>query len=157
MPKSAASLSENARGDISEALAQGLSNTVVATMLAQNFHWNVQGMSFGSLHALFMEIYEDHFVGQDDLAERIRALQKPTEGRLAKHLELADIKEQGHDKPAEEMVRLLMEAEETLSKSMEKIAAVAIEHEDSFTEDLAVERTRVHDKFAWMLRAHINT
>ena len=55
------------------------------------------------------------------------------------------------------MVRLLMEAEETLSKSMEKIAAVAIEHEDSFTEDLAVERTRVHDKFAWMLRAHINT
>ena len=56
--------------------------TAVTTMMAQNFHWNVTGMAFGPLHALFQEIYEDHFTAQDDLAERIRTIGHAVDGRL---------------------------------------------------------------------------
>ena len=79
----AADLSPNAQSAICEALNQAVAETAVTTMLAQNFHWNVTGMAFGPLHDLFQEIYEDHFVAQDDLAERIKALDGHAEGMLS--------------------------------------------------------------------------
>ena len=83
MTQTAADLSPSAQEAIAEALNQCVAETAVSTMLAQNFHWNVTGMSFGPLHALFQTIYEDHFTAQDDLAERIRALNAHAEGTLA--------------------------------------------------------------------------
>ena len=74
MTQTAVALSTDARAAIAEALNQSVAETAVTTMLAQNFHWNVKGMAFGPLHDLFQKMYEDHFVAQDDLAERIRAL-----------------------------------------------------------------------------------
>ena len=83
MTQTASALSTDARSAIVDALNQSVAETAVATMLAQNFHWNVTGMAFGPLHALFQEIYEDHFAGQDELAERVRALDGHVEGTLA--------------------------------------------------------------------------
>ena len=95
MTQPAIELSPDARKEIAEALNQSVAETAVTTMLAQNFHWNVTGMAFGELHRLFQEIYEDHFQAQDDLAERIRALNEHAEGKLAGMLARSKVEE--HD------------------------------------------------------------
>lgn len=155
MSQPAANLSPSAQSAIAEALNQAVAETAVTTMLAQNFHWNVTGMAFGPLHALFQEIYEDHFVGQDDLAERIRAIGAHTEGTLAGMVERSKVKEADGTQSDREMIKLLMEAQETVAATLAGVGEVAAESGDALTEDLAIERGRVHEKFAWILRAHI--
>ncbi|WP_179378203.1 Dps family protein [Jannaschia marina] len=155
MAQTASDLSSDATTAIAEGLNQAVAETVVATMLAQNFHWNVTGMSFGPLHALFQEIYEDHFVGQDDLAERIRAIGEIAEGTLAGQLKRSKIEEGSETASDKEMIRHLAEAQETLGATLAGLGEIAAKHGDVRTEDLAIERGRVHDKFAWMLRAHL--
>ncbi|RVV97438.1 DNA starvation/stationary phase protection protein [Mesobaculum littorinae] len=155
MTQTASDLSPSATQAIAEALSQAVSETVVTTMLAQNFHWNVTGMAFGPLHALFQEIYEDHFVAQDDLSERIRALDIHAPGQLAGMLDRSKVKEQDGTQSDKDMVRLLMEAEETIAQTLAGAGALAAEHGDTLTEDLAIERGRTHEKFAWMLRSHL--
>ena len=155
MTQPAIDLAPDAQTAIAEALTQAVAETAVTTMLAQNFHWNVKGMSFGPLHALFQEIYEDHFTAQDDLSERVRALDVHAEGRLSVMLERSKVKEQDGHQSDQEMIRLLVEAEEILAATLAGAGALAAEHDDTLTEDLAIERGRVHEKFAWMLRAHL--
>jgi starvation-inducible DNA-binding protein len=149
------SIAPEAKTEIVEALTQSLSETVVETMKAQNFHWNVTGMAFGSLHELFQKIYEDHFEGQDDLAERIKALEGHAEGRLAEMLKRSAIAESDGRLSDKEMVRALVSDQETLSSTLRACATVAEKHGDIITNDLAIERADAHDKFAWMLRAHL--
>ena len=107
MTQTASDLSPSAQTAITDALNQCVAETAVTTMLAQNFHWNVTGMAFGPLHALFQEIYEDHFVAQDDLAERIKALDAHAEGMLAGMLKRSKVGE--HDGHADDktMVKAL--------------------------------------------------
>ncbi|MEL6243004.1 MAG: DNA starvation/stationary phase protection protein [Pseudomonadota bacterium] len=132
-----------------------LAETTVATMMAQNFHWNVTGMSFASLHRQFQEVYEDHFAGQDDLAERIKALGGHADGNLARMLERSSIAEpQGTSTPFD-MIAALLNAEETLAATLKSSGALAAEHGDTLTEDLCIARGHAHEKFAWMLRAHL--
>ena len=95
MTQTAATLASDAQSEICDALNQSVAEVVGTTMLAQNFHWNVKGMGFGPLHAMFQEIYEDHFVAQDDLAERVRALGGHAEGRLLGMLKRSKVEE--HD------------------------------------------------------------
>jgi starvation-inducible DNA-binding protein len=155
MSETAVRLSPSAAEAIADALNQCVAETAVATMLAQNFHWNVKGMSFGPLHALFQTIYEDHFTGQDDLAERIRALGHHAEGTMVGMVERSKIAEQDGTQSDREMVELLMKAEETLANTIGGLGELASEHGDALTEDLAIERGRIHEKFAWMLRSHL--
>lgn len=155
MAHAATDLDPAATAQIAAALNQSLAETVVATMLAQNFHWNVTGMSFGPLHALFQEIYEDHFVGQDDLAERIRAIGETAEGKLATHLDRSKVEEGDETAGDKEMIRHMMEAQETISATLAGLSETAAGFGDVRTEDLAIARGQVHDKFAWMLRAHL--
>ncbi len=155
MTQTASSLTTDAKTAIADALNQCVAETVVTTMMAQNFHWNVEGMGFGPLHALFQEIYEDHFTGQDDLAERIRAIDMYAEGQLAGMLSRSKVTESEGRKSAKEMIGLLAEAEETLGSTLAGAGQLAAEHGDVLTEDLAIERGRIHEKFAWMLRAHL--
>ncbi|WP_371155169.1 Dps family protein [Jannaschia sp. 2305UL9-9] len=155
MAQTATDLSPDATTEIAAALNQAVAETVVTTMLAQNFHWNVTGMSFGPLHALFQEIYEDHFVGQDDLAERIRAIGETAEGKLATHLSRSKVEEGNEGATDKEMIRHLAEAQETIGATLAGLSEVAAKHGDVRTEDLAIERGRIHDKFAWILRAHL--
>lgn len=155
MAKVARIAEPDASAEVLEGLAKSLSETVVTTMKAQNFHWNVTGMAFGPLHALFQEIYEDHFAAQDEVAERIKALGGHAEGRLAEHLKASAVKEATGKEVAEKMVAALMKDQETLSKSMLSLAEKADKQGDVVTNDLAIERASVHDKFAWMLRSHL--
>ncbi|MEO1563317.1 MAG: DNA starvation/stationary phase protection protein [Pseudomonadota bacterium] len=128
---------------------------VERTMLSQNFHWNVTGMSFGSLHELFQEVYEDHFKGQDDLAERVKALGGHANGKLADMVTASKVQEHDGHATDKEMIEYLMNAQKTVASTLAGAAELASEHGDLLTEDLCIERGREHEKFAWMLSAHL--
>ncbi|MEM9028860.1 MAG: DNA starvation/stationary phase protection protein [Pseudomonadota bacterium] len=151
----ATKLSQSAIEAIVEGLTQSLAETSVATMKAQNYHWNVEGMAFGPLHALFQDMYEDHFEAQDSLAERIKMLDAHAEGRLSVYLERSKIKECDGKISDKEMIAKLQADQETLSSTLRALAGEAERHGDMVTNDLAIERADKHDKFAWMLRAHL--
>ncbi|MEL6551545.1 MAG: DNA starvation/stationary phase protection protein [Pseudomonadota bacterium] len=155
MLQSAESLSVEAKTEIIEKLNQVVAETVVTTMLAQNFHWNVTGMGFGSLHALFQEIYEDHFEGQDDVAERIKAIGGHAEGQLAGMLKRSKVGEQDGHQSDKEMIKFLSDAQKTIADTIAGTAAYAEEAGDVATHDLMIERQQIHEKFAWMLDAHL--
>ncbi|MEY1554074.1 Dps family protein [Yoonia sp. R2331] len=155
MTQTAAALSTDAQTQIAEALNQAVAETAVTTMLAQNFHWNVKGMAFGPLHDLFQTIYEDHFVAQDDLAERIRALDAHVEGTLAGMVKRAKVAEHDGRASDKDMIKLMQTAQETLAATLAECGELAAHHGDTLTEDLCIARGQTHEKFAWMLRAHL--
>ncbi|MCC1493098.1 Dps family protein [Cognatishimia sp. F0-27] len=155
MTQTAVALSTDARTAIADALNQSVAETAVTTMMAQNFHWNVTGMAFGPLHDLFQKIYEDHFIAQDDLAERIKALDAHAEGTLAGMLTRSKVQEHDGHASDQEMIKTMKEAQETLSATLAGAGALAAEHGDTLTEDLCIARGQTHEKFAWFLRAHL--
>ncbi len=155
MTQTAEQLTPSAKEAICDALNQSVAETAVTTMLAQNFHWNVTGMAFGPLHDLFQKVYEDHFTAQDDLAERVKALGGHAEGQLAGMLKRSKVGEHDGHATAEVMVETLAKAQETVAATLAGVASVAEEHGDLLTQDLAIARGQVHEKFAWLLRAHL--
>lgn len=155
MTQTATTLAPDAQTAICDALNQCVAETTVATMVAQNFHWNVTGMAFGPLHDLFQTIYEDHFAAADDLAERVKALDGFVDGRLSVMLDRSKVQDHAGDVPAETMIKALCAAEETLAATLAGTAAVAEDHGDLLTQDLAIARGQTHEKFAWMLRSHL--
>lgn len=156
MAQTAAALDTSAKQAIAEALNQCVAETCVTTMLAQNFHWNVTGMAFGPLHDLFQKIYEDHFVAQDDLAERVRALNEYAEGTLAGMIKRSKVAEQSGKATAVEMIQMMLVAQETLASSLAGAGQIAAEAGDTLTEDLCIARGQTHEKFAWFLRSHLD-
>ncbi|MEM6441406.1 MAG: DNA starvation/stationary phase protection protein [Pseudomonadota bacterium] len=155
MSQTAESLSTDARQRIVDALNQSVAETAVTTMLAQNFHWNVTGMGFGPLHDLFQKIYEDHFEGQDDLAERIKAIGGHAEGRLSKMVAASKVEEHDGHASDEEMIAHLSKAQKTVAATLVGCADFADAGGDQLTHDLCVARAQVHEKFAWILDAHL--
>ena len=155
MTQTAVALSSDARAAIAEALNQSVAETAVTTMLAQNFHWNVTGMAFGPLHDLFQKIYEDHFVAQDDLAERIKAIDAHAEGTLTGMLKRSKVAEHEGDATDKEMIKMMQDAQETLAATLAAAGALASEQGDTLTEDLCIARGQQHEKFAWFLRSHL--
>jgi len=145
----------DAKAEIIDALHQSLAETSIATLKSQTFHWNVKGMSFGALHPLFEEIYTDHFGAQDVLAERIKALDGHADGRYAEFLKRSSINESDGKLSAEAMVETLKSDQEKLSTTLRQVAELADKHGDIVTNDMAIGRAEAHDKFAWMLRAHL--
>lgn len=156
MTQTAASLTPDAQSEIATALNQAVAETAVTTMMAQNFHWNVTGMAFGPLHDLFQTMYEDHFVGQDDLAERVKALGAHADGTLAGMLARSKVTEVEGVPQAEEMIKHLHDAQTTLAATLAGAGELAAGHGDTLTEDLCIARGQTHEKFAWMLRAHLS-
>ncbi|MEO1701798.1 MAG: DNA starvation/stationary phase protection protein [Pseudomonadota bacterium] len=135
-------------------LELALVSTAVATAKAQNFHWNVTGMAFVPLHALFEEIYAEHFEAQDTFAERIRMLGRIVDGRQSEHLKKSVVAEaDGAKKPKEMLLDLALD-QERLSVLLLQLASAADEEGDVVTNGLAIERAHSHDTFAWKLRAH---
>lgn len=155
MQNVATELDASALEAIIEGLTQALAETAVETMKAQNYHWNVTGMAFGPLHDLFQKIYEDHFEAQDELAERIKALDGHAEGRLAKLLERAKIEECDGHVDDRTMIANLVADQRTIAGTLAALADVAEKNGDLLTQDMAIARGQVHEKFAWLLNAHI--
>lgn len=155
MAEAATKIEPNAAAEIIAGLNKALGDLVVETMKAQNFHWNVTGMAFKSLHEFFEEIYTDHFAAQDELAERVKALGGHAEGSLSAHLKTATIKDHEGAATDREMIEALAADQEAISATLRALAEVADAHGDVVTNDLAVSRAAEHDKFAWMLRARL--
>ena len=155
MQKLNSSIAPDNREAIAEALYQCVSETAVTTMLAQNYHWNVTGMAFGPLHNLFQEIYEDHFVAQDGLAERMRALGAFVDGNLSSMVNQSKINECESALSPVDMIKNMMNAQETLASTNAGAGDVAAKYGDKLTEDLCIERGQIHEKFSWILRSHI--
>ncbi|MEM0942478.1 MAG: DNA starvation/stationary phase protection protein [Pseudomonadota bacterium] len=155
MKNLATELNAPALDAIVDGLTQAVAETCVTTMKAQNYHWNVTGMAFGSLHDLFQKIYEDHFEAQDDLSERVKALDGHAEGRLSVLLDRSKVEECDGHVSAEQMIANMAEDQLTLAGTLAALADAAQENGDLLTEDLAIARGQVHEKFAWMLKSHL--
>ena len=155
MTQTAPSLSQDAQSQICDALNQCVAETVVTTMMAQNFHWNVTGVSFGPLHEFFQKIYEDHFEAQDNLAERIKALGGHANGILSDMVTNSKVEEHTGVATAEEMIVTLSSAQRTLADTLAGAASIAEKYDDLLTQDLCIQRGQVHEKFAWLISSHL--
>jgi starvation-inducible DNA-binding protein len=155
MSNVATQLAPEAKAQVVEGLTQALAEVSVTTMKAQNYHWNVTGMAFGPLHDLFQKIYEDHFEAQDELAERIKALQAHAEGSFAAFLRRSKVTECSGKIDARSMIETMMKDEETVAGTLNALADLSEQAGDMITNDIAIGRAGAHEKFAWMLRAHL--
>ena len=140
-----------------EAIAQGLSRLLADTYLlylkTHNFHWNVEGPMFQTLHTMFMAQYTEAWNAIDPIAERIRALGHYAPGTYKQYLSLASIRETEGVPKAEQMVRLLVEAQEAVVRTARSVLPLAEEANDQPTLDVLTQRMDVHEKNAWMLRS----
>ncbi|HEX6980469.1 MAG TPA: DNA starvation/stationary phase protection protein [Alphaproteobacteria bacterium] len=141
---------------VSEALARALANTYTLYLKTHNYHWNVTGPQFASLHTLFETQYTELAAAVDTIAERIRALGHVAPGSYSAFARLGEINEAPDQPPsAMDMVRDLAADNETLVRIAEDVNRIADEHGDVASGDLMIERMQVHAKAAWMLRAHL--
>jgi starvation-inducible DNA-binding protein len=141
---------------MAETLARVLANTYTLYLKTHNYHWNVTGPQFASLHTLFETQYTELAGAVDTIAERIRALGHVAPGSYAAFGKLSEIKEAPDSPPeAMQMIRELAADNEALIKIAEKANDVAEESNDVASGDMMIERMQVHAKAAWMLRAHL--
>jgi starvation-inducible DNA-binding protein len=139
-----------------ETLARVLANTYTLYLKTHNYHWNVTGPQFASLHTMFETQYTELAAAVDTIAERIRALGHVAPGSYAAFGKLSEIKEAPDSPPeAMQMIRELAADNETLVRLAEKANDVAEENDDVASGDMMIERMQVHAKAAWMLRAHL--
>ncbi|MDX9767050.1 MAG: Dps family protein [Ectothiorhodospiraceae bacterium] len=140
-----------------EKIVQGLSallaDSYTLYLMTHNFHWNVTGPHFNSLHAMFMDQYTEQWNALDLIAERIRALGHPAPGTYREFVKLASIKEVEGVPAAMDMVRHLVAAQEATARTARKLLPVVDEANDQPTADLLTQRLDVHEKTAWMLRS----
>jgi len=140
---------------IADGLACLLADTYVLYVKTQNFHWNVKGPNFYSLHKMFEEQYQELATAVDEIAERIRSLGFPTPASLKQFLQLTNIKEELGAVSAQGMVKQLAKDHETLKKTAMKVFPVAQKAEDEATVDLLINRMEVHEKTQWMLESSL--
>ncbi len=141
------------RARIAHGLSRMLADTYLLYLKTHNFHWNVEGPMFQTLHTMFMGQYTEAWNAIDPIAERIRALGHYAPGTYREYLKLGSIKETEGVPRAEKMVRLLIEAQESVVKTAREVLPVAEEANDQPTLDLLTQRMDVHEKNAWMLRS----
>ena len=142
------------RAAIAEGLSRVLADTYTLYLTTHNFHWNVTGPHFNSLHAMFMEQYTELWNSTDVIAERIRALGHYAPGSYAEFSKIATVPDVPQIPPkAMEMVRILVKGHETVSRIAREFIPVAEEAGDDPTADMLTARCTVHDQTAWMLRS----
>ena len=146
-------ISAKDRAAIAHGLSRLLADTYVVYLKTHNFHWNVEGPMFQTLHQMFMEQYTETWNAIDLVAERIRSLGHYAPGTYAEYNKLARIKETPGVPKAEQMVRLLIEGQEAIVKTAREVLPVAEKADDQPTLDLLTQRMQVHEKNAWMLRS----
>jgi starvation-inducible DNA-binding protein len=146
-------LSEDSRARIADGLSRLLADSYTLYLMTHNFHWNVKGPMFNSLHQMFMTQYSEQWTALDLIAERIRALGYPAPGTYAEFGKLTSIREVSGVPKAMEMVRHLVVAQEATARTARALLPVVDEANDQPTADLLTQRLDVHEKTAWMLRS----
>ena len=141
------------RAEIAEGLSAVLADSYTLYLMTHNFHWNVTGPHFNSLHQMFMGQYTEQWTALDVIAERIRALGHPAPGTYKEFVRLASIKEVEGVPNATDMIRHLVAAQEATARTARELLPVVDAANDQPTTDLLTQRLEVHEKTAWMLRS----
>jgi starvation-inducible DNA-binding protein len=146
-------INEEDRKEIAQGLSRLLADSYSLYLKTHNFHWNVTGPMFQTLHVLFEQEYTELATAVDEIAERIRALGYPAPGTYSEFAELSSIPETKGVPKAEDMIRLLVEGQEAVVRTARSIFPVVERVNDEPTADLLTQRMQVHEKNAWMLRS----
>jgi len=155
MAMSQAQASGEAREQVVQALARLLASSYTLYLKTHNYHWNVTGPMFTTLHTLFEREYTELALAVDEIAERIRALGHPAPGSYAEFSRLSLVAEAQGVPPAMQMVSQLVEDQQVVADAARALREAAGAAGDDASEDLAVRRIEVHEKNAWMLRSHL--
>lgn len=146
-------LSDEQRAKIASGLKQLLADTYTLYLKTHNFHWNVTGPMFQTLHLLFMDMYNEQWLAVDLLAERIRALGFSAPGSYREFAELTSIAEVEGSPHAKEMIRQLIAGQEAVVRTARAMFPLLNEANDQPTADILTQRMQIHEKNAWMLRS----
>ncbi len=147
-------IADKDRAAIAKGLSKLLADTYTLYLTTHNFHWNVTGPMFNSLHAMFMAQYTELWTAVDPVAERIRSLGHPAPGSYAQFSQLSSVPDAPANPPkAMEMVRILVEGHEAVARTARAIFPLVDQAGDEPTADLLTQRLTVHEQTAWMLRS----
>jgi starvation-inducible DNA-binding protein len=146
-------IKETDRKAIAEGLSRVLADTYTLYLKTHNYHWNVTGPMFQTLHLMFETQYNELALAVDLIAERIRALGYPAPGTYAEYSKLSSIKEERGVPKAEDMIRRLVEGQEAVVRTARSIFPKVEKANDEPTADLLTQRMQIHEKTAWMLRS----
>ncbi|MFK8053290.1 MAG: Dps family protein [Woeseiaceae bacterium] len=146
-------IAESDRREIGHGLSRLLADSYTTYLKTHNFHWNVTGPMFATLHTLFETHYMELATAVDEIAERIRALGMPAPGSYKAFAELSVIPEETGTPSAVEMIKQLVEAQEAIARTAREVMPLADKASDEPTADLLTQRMHAHEKNAWMLRS----
>ncbi|WP_028238514.1 Dps family protein [Stutzerimonas azotifigens] len=146
-------IEEQDRKAIAEGLSRLLADTYTLYLKTHNFHWNVTGPMFNTLHAMFEQQYTELAQAVDQIAERIRALGQYAPGTYGAYAKLSSIKEAEGVPAAEDMIKQLVEGQEAVVRTARSLFPLLEKVSDEPTADLLTQRMQVHEKTAWMLRS----
>ena len=146
-------ISKKEREKIAAGLSRLLADSFTLYLKTHNFHWNVKGPMFNTLHVMFMDQYTELWNALDLIAERIRALDFPAPGTYREFAKLTVIKESEGVPSATEMIKQLVAGQEAVVKTARGIFPVVDKAGDEPTADLLTQRMQIHEKNAWMLRS----
>lgn len=152
-PKINIGISEPHRDEIAKGLSHFLADTYTLYLKTHNFHWNVTGPMFNTLHLMFEGQYTELWTAVDLIAERIRALDEPAPGTYSQFSKLTSLKEADGIPNAKEMIAQLLDGHETVARTARSIFPAAEKGGDEATLDLLTQRIQLHEKTAWMLRS----
>ena len=146
-------LTEAQRNEIADRLSGLLADSYSLYLKTHNFHWNVTGPQFNTLHTMFETQYTELAIAVDDIAERIRALGVRAPGSYAEFSARTAIADASGTETAEEMIAALVEGQETVARTARDAFPAAESANDQPTADLLTQRMQIHEKNAWMLRS----
>ena len=146
-------ISEENRQEIAEGLSRLLADTYTLYLKTHNFHWNVTGPMFQTLHLMFETQYNELALAVDLIAERIRALDYPAPGTYAEFAKLSSIKDARGVPSASKMIQELVAGQEAVVRTARQIFPIVEKAGDEPTADLLTQRMQIHEKTAWMLRS----
>ena len=146
-------INEKDRSEIAIGLSKLLADTYSLYLKTHNFHWNVTGPMFQTLHLMFETQYNELALAVDLIAERIRSLGLPAPGTYSEFARLSSIRETSGVPKAEEMVQILVAGQEAIVRTARSVFPVAENASDEATADLLTQRIQLHEKTAWMLRS----
>jgi len=146
-------LNEASRTEIAKGLSHLLADSYTLYLKTHNFHWNVQGPMFQTLHLMFEGHYQELAIAVDDIAERIRTLGVPAPATYTDFQRLSSIKEDEGVPEAKDMIRLLTEGHQAVARTARSVFPIVNEAHDEVSADLLTQRLQVHEKTAWMLRS----
>lgn len=146
-------ISDKDRKGIAQGMGRLLADSYTLYLMTHNFHWNVKGPMFNTLHLMFEGQYNELALAVDTIAERIRALGYPAPGTYSEFVALSSIKEVKGQPKAEDMIKHLVAGQEAVVRTARSLFPMVEAASDETTADLLTQRMQLHEKTAWMLRS----